>query len=241
MLLYPQRSIGRAQNCDIIWGSLQISRQHATLEYMLPKWYIRDTVSFHIINSNCLKCFWLCLCSIVVLIFYLQSTNGLQINGVKIKKGDLQILNDQDIISFIPTGTVRYRFRYTPPPSPNRSALLARQTHRAISPQPSTSSAVLASTSSNATSRSIDNDNSTGSGSRSIEVIGLDSLDDEDDDDNSSNHSESLLSVEPDHPDEYFSFNSDRNAPSPSALGIESDESLEPNSVTKRKHIIDSS
>jgi pSer/pThr/pTyr-binding forkhead associated (FHA) protein len=34
--------IGRGIGCDVTLGSLQISRRHATLEYVNKKWFIRD-------------------------------------------------------------------------------------------------------------------------------------------------------------------------------------------------------
>ncbi|ODN05590.1 E3 ubiquitin-protein ligase RNF8 [Orchesella cincta] len=192
-------SIGRAQTCDVVWGSLQISRQHATLEYVISKWYIRDT-----------------------------STNGLSVNGNKLGKGELFMLKDQDIISFIPTGAVRYRFKYvsagsTPLSRPNTSL----GQNSLISPLPSTSNANAASSS--RISSSLEHRSAS-----SVEAISDHNHSDSED----SNHSESLLSLG--NPEEYlYGFSGDELSQSPAVVDSEEDGPV--GAVPKRKHHEDSS
>lgn len=165
-----------------------------------------------------------------------QSTNGLSVNGIKLVKGELFPLKDADIISFIPTGAVRYRFRYTGPTSPLRGAASANngrlQQVIPISPRPSTSSAAIASCSSaSSLNRNITSDRT--DSRPSVELIG----DGNDSDD--SNHSESLLSL--DAPDDYFSFSGDENVRSPSPINSDAASGSSGPILTKRKHKVDSS
>ncbi|CAL8090545.1 unnamed protein product [Orchesella dallaii] len=194
-------TIGRAQNCNIVWSSLQISRQHTTLEYVISKWFIRDT-----------------------------STNGLSVNGNKLVKGELFQLQDLDIISFIPTGTVRYRFKYVSTGSTPIRSITSSGQNSLISPIPSTSSSNAVASSSRIGAFERRN-------ASSVEAISVNNNSDSDD----SNHSESLLSL--DNPDEYMQgFSADDQ--SPVALDLEDPESSEEGSLgilAKRKHNEDSS
>lgn len=173
---------------------------------------------------------------------HVKSTNGLAVNGVKLVKGELFPLKDLDIISFIPTGAVRYRFRYSETTVAQSSSHAASSctrpgapNGRSISPQPSTSYA--ASTSNIRRSVSA---HEISTGRQSVEVINADSGSDSSEaSDDSSNHSESLLSLDP-QDDNFFSFSGDEiNARSPA----DSESSSAPIvvSLSKRKHLVESS
>ncbi len=163
-------------------------------------------------------------------------------NGIKLVKGELFPLKDADIISFIPTGAVRYRFRYTGPVSPLRGAAPANNVRQQqlipISPRPSTSSAAIAcSSSASSLNRNVVETSDRTDSRPSIEVIADGDRDGNDSDD--SNHSESLLSLDP--PDDYFSFSGDENARSPSPIPSDGASASSGPTLTKRKHNVDSS
>lgn len=158
-------------------------------------------------------------------------------NGIKLVKGELFPLKDADIISFIPTGAVRYRFRYTGPTSPLRGAAPANNVRHQqlipISPRPSTSNAAIASCSSaSSLNRNINIDRTDSRPSPTVVEVIEDGNESDD-----SNHSESLLSLDP--PDDYFSFSGDEIPPSP--INSDGASASSGPTLTKRKHKVDSS
>ncbi len=169
--------------------------------------------------------------------FFLQSTNGVSVNGIRLAKGELFPLKDADVISFIPNGEVRYIFRYIGPTSPLGGAAPANNVSQQqlippISPRPSTSSAAMA-CSGSATAVNCNVVTSGRTESRpSVELI------ENGNDSEGSNQSESILSLHP--PDVYFGLFGEEIARPPSPI-LSDEDSFRWGPLTKRKLKVDSS